>query len=111
MTSSEAATGRGTLIRLAAEAAVIVLSILLAFWIDAAWELRRERAVALEHLVAVHEELVSNVALLGESAAQCPNEASQAIRGLLTFMGPEPTLIPADSLIRLVARGVAVLAD
>jgi hypothetical protein len=92
-----------------AEPSVIVLSILLAFWIEASWDLRGERNVALEHLAAVRDEVIENVSVLGESTERCqdPAGAAQAIRHLLTLMGPEPTVIPGDSLIRLVARGVA----
>ena len=88
------------------EGVVIGLSILLAFWIDAAWELRRERAEALQHLEAVRDELVENLDVLEGSSRRCESKALPAIRHLLTLMGPSPSVIPVDSLTRLVARAL-----
>ncbi len=94
------------LLRLFTEGVVIVLSILLAFWIDASWELHRERDQALEHLQLVRDELVGNLDVLEEGAQQCEDGAAHVIRHLLTLMGPEPTMVPVDSLAHLVASSL-----
>ena len=53
------------------ESLVIVASILFAFWIDATWEVRSDRARTQGHLEAVRSELGENLVLLDSSAVNC----------------------------------------
>ena len=92
----------GRLARLLVEAAVIVASILLAFWIDAAWDLRQERNLAAEQLTAVLSELTENAAIVERYLERCPRSV-QTARILLSQMGDRPTLVPPDSLARQVS--------
>jgi len=52
--------------RFFAEAAAIVVSILVAFWIDAWWEERAQRAAELEYLVALREDVAATQEMIGE---------------------------------------------
>ena len=77
------------LARRAIEGLVIVLSILLAFWIDATWELSRDRAQG--------------------HVAGCEGGAYAAQRQLVSMTAPEPSLISEDSLTTLMSlslRGI-----
>jgi len=52
--------------RLGIEAAAIVASILLAFWIDAWWEDKQDRELESKHLSRLRVELVANMALIDD---------------------------------------------
>ena len=102
------AQGRQTSVgRLLLEGLTIVVSILLAFWIDAMWDLSRERAQGLEHLEAVRTELQDNRDLLARYAAGCEGDNLAANRQLLALMGPSPEPVPLDSVTRLLAATFA----
>ena len=101
--------GRQRLGRLALEGLVIVLSILLAFWIEAAWDLRRDRTQAQEYLEAVKNELVDNIEILDEHVLGCERGTLAAQRQFVALMGPTPPVISTDSVTFLAAwslRGV-----
>jgi len=68
--------------RLTAEAIAIVVSILLAFWIDAWWEQRLETKSAIEHLQAFEVELVDN----GERLDASIREVNSGLRNLIAAM-------------------------
>lgn len=87
--------------RILAEGLVVVLSILLAFGIDAWWDDRSAQQVTRESLAAVREELLGNLELLEEQTVYCAR-VQEATAGLLSLMGPSPELIPSDSLANLV---------
>lgn len=53
--------------RLLVEGSAVVLSILLAFAIDAAWEQRQEEKADLEQLTGLYQELQSHKILLAEA--------------------------------------------
>jgi hypothetical protein len=55
--------------RLGSEFVVIVIGVLVALAVDAAWEARQERAMELELVDAVSTELSSNIALLDQTLA------------------------------------------
>jgi hypothetical protein len=84
------------------EAAVIVVSILLAFWIDAAWDLRQDRNVAVEQLTAVHSELPEIAAIVERYLERCPRSV-QAARDLISQMGSQPISVAPDSLAMQVS--------
>ena len=49
----------------------MVVSILLAFWIDVTWEFSKERGQGREHMEAVRAELLENIDALEGHAATC----------------------------------------
>jgi hypothetical protein len=109
MTDSKLSGQKKRLKGLTTEGLVIVLSILLAFWIDAMWELSRDRAQALEFLAALRIELVANIEILRGHVEGCEQGAYAAQRQLVSLTGPEPFRISEDSLTTLMAtalRGV-----
>ena len=81
---------------------MIVASILLAFWIDAAWDLRQQRRLAIEQLSAVRSELTENAAILERYVEGCPQTVRVA-RALIAQMGESPAIVPPDSLARQVS--------
>jgi hypothetical protein len=92
----------GGLARRLVEAVVIVGSILLAFWIDAAWDLRQERSLAIEQLMAVHGELTENATIIERYVVRCPRSV-QGARALISQMGERPTVVAPDSLAAQVS--------
>ncbi len=52
--------------RIFPEAAAIIVSILVAFWIDAWWEERAQRTAELEYLVALREDVEATQEMIGE---------------------------------------------
>jgi hypothetical protein len=91
--------------RVLLEGVVIVVSILLAFGIDAWWDGRANRQQTWEHLEAVRYELQENRELLDEQAESCAGFRS-ATDGLLSLMGPRPTVVPADSIVWLLGQAM-----
>lgn len=71
-------TGQGKSIRLVTEGVLIVVSILLAFAIDAAWAARGERLEARQVLRALHEEAVANQALIEDVIQRTEADYAQA---------------------------------
>jgi hypothetical protein len=109
MTDPKPSNGKTRMARLALEGLVIVLSILLAFWIDAMWDLSRDRAQAREFLDAVQSELAANVGILRDHVQSCEGGAYAAQRQLVSMTGPVPPRISEDSLTTLMAlslRGI-----
>ena len=83
------------------DGAVIILSILAAFGLDAWWGTIQERRVeaTLKNELAVElfdakERIEQNIGYL--------ESAGGAIRGILDLQGPQPKLIPEDSLVSLL---------
>jgi len=85
---------------------VIVVSILLAFGIDAWWDRRAALGQTREHLQAVRFEVVENIGLLDEQAERC-EENRAATKGLLSLIGPDPEPVPPDSLVSLMAGALS----
>ena len=86
--------------RLAAEGGVVVVSILLAFWIDASWdgfvESRREQ----DQLAAMRAEFASSVIALDEiiAAVQMHADGIGELIALLKAAGTEPVRVPGELL-------------
>jgi hypothetical protein len=91
--------------RLGIEAAAIVASILLAFWIDAWWEDRQNRELESQHLSRLRVELVSNIALIDdfELVGDFPNAAYRIIESIEEAQrnGSEMTNVGAGDLFGL----------
>ena len=86
-------------LRITTEGAVIVVSILLAFAIDAWWEERIARSAEIEQLVRVSEELEAN----SERLQRKIDTISAAIDGageFISWMGPHPVDVSADVYFR-----------
>ena len=83
--------------RILAEGTAIVLSILLAFGIEAWWSGSRERGDEQELLTALYEELGVNEALLTENV-QILEDQSGLLRTLLAMSPAEVAAIPPDSV-------------
>lgn len=81
-------------VRLFFEALVIVVSILLAFWIDAAWAGRLERVEEREAIAALHDEAIANADRL--VATLRSNERTHA--ATLAFFEGDPEDLAAVSL-------------
>jgi hypothetical protein len=82
--------------RIAIEGAVIVVSILLAFAIDAWWEERGARAAELEQLVRVAQELEANSERLRRKL-EIIEYSIEGTEELISWMGPEPVDVPAQT--------------
>ena len=89
--------------RLFLESAVIVVSILIAFAIDVAWDRAQEREIKLQHVQAILTEMRGNLEVFDRHAETC-SEVLQATRTLLSAMGPAPVAVSTDSLTRLFAK-------
>lgn len=83
------------------EGLVIVLSIPLAFWIDAAWDVHSARARTHDHLSAVREELRENLRILEEAEANCTRVLGANLQ-LIRLIEPDLDPIPPDSLSRFI---------
>ncbi|MFT5140449.1 MAG: hypothetical protein ACI9H8_002140 [Lysobacterales bacterium] len=81
--------------RLAIEAAVIILSILLAFAIDAWWDQNQQQKLAAEQLVRVKAELESNAEII-EFKLKTLTTAVHATSKFQSWMGPEPENISLE---------------
>lgn len=83
--------------RLGAEGAVIVVSILLAFTVQALWERREERRLEVERLEALSVEVADVVARIPVAVQTI--QATIASHEALIRQFPGNSLAPADSLI------------
>jgi hypothetical protein len=81
--------------RVAVEATAIVVSILLAFAIDAWWDDRKEQSADREQLARVSLELRANAALIEQKLGTVAT-AIQATSMFLSWMGPEPEPVPPE---------------
>jgi hypothetical protein len=85
-----------------AEGVVIVVSILLAFGIDAWWQERQERQAERQQLSVLRAELAENRAEF-EYRLRYGNETLLAQNKLIELIGPDYRPIPSDSLAALLA--------
>jgi hypothetical protein len=85
--------------RIAVEGAVIVVSILLAFAIDAWWEDRGAHAAELEQLVRVSQELEVNSGRLRRKLVTI-EYSIEGTEELISWMGPEPVDVPPQTFHR-----------
>lgn len=86
--------------RLAAEGGVVVVSILLAFWIDASWEGFVESRREQDQLAAMRAEFASSVIALDEiiAAVQMHADGIGELIALLKAAGTEPVRVPGELL-------------
>lgn len=99
---SKAVGGRLPWARIVAEGCAIVVSILLAFGIDAWWESRQQRAAELDALRAIREEFQANEELLSH-VHEMHGAALKASDALLVLVQTTPDQLPAaDSLESLL---------
>lgn len=83
--------------RLSIEGLVIVVSILLAFAIDAWWDEQRETSDASDQVARVVAELRANVAIL-EVQDQLLDYATQAAKEFLSIMGPDAERVSTQEI-------------
>jgi len=83
--------------RVTVEGTVIVISILLAFAIDAWWEERNAREAEFEQLVRVAQELEANTKTL-QRKLDVIVTSIEGTEQLISWMGPEPINVPPDVL-------------
>jgi len=81
--------------RVTVEATAIVVSILLAFAIDAWWDDRKERNADNEQLARVSEELHANLVLV-DQMLNTVSDAIQSTSLFMSWMGPKPEPIPPE---------------
>ena len=81
--------------RIAVEATAIVVSILLAFAIDAWWDDRKERSADIEQLARVSAELRANAELV-QLKLSTVSIAIQATSEFISWMGPKPESVPPE---------------
>lgn len=93
--------GSSTLRRRVGEGLTILVSILLAFGIDAWWDTRQDGAILHDHLAAVLAEMAGNRQALLADAARISG-ARSAQRRILGLTGPATGSFPPDSLAALI---------
>ena len=81
--------------RITAEGAAIVASILLAFWIDAAWDNHQDRLEEREALVSIRAELESNLGLI-ERELKYRHAMIESIETLFAMVDGEVHLSPNE---------------
>jgi len=84
--------------RISVEAAAIVVSILLAFAIDAWWEDRQETESEIGNLVRVSAELEANSERI-QSKLQTIEDSIEATSTFISWMGPQPTILEKEILV------------
>jgi len=82
--------------RLAIEGFVIVVSILLAFAVDAWWDERQKRDSEIQQLNRVAAELEINAARI-RTKLETLSRARDATSELISWMGPKPTIVSPES--------------
>jgi hypothetical protein len=84
--------------RIAVEAAAIVVSILLAFAIDAWWDDRQSRRAESDQLLSIAAELETNAERIQEKLSILA-VADDAARKFISWMGPDPRPIEQSELV------------
>lgn len=91
--------------RFLVEGAVIVVSILFAFGIDAWWAERQERRVLLEVEERLRAQMSENRAFLITENRRA-SEAVARLDAVSEAISPQPELMPSDSLVRFLTPGL-----
>lgn len=94
-------------LRVLAEGAVIVVSILLALAGDAWWDTRQQTARHAENMIALQAELTEAVGLL-QTSREALSLSRQRSADLLQLTGPEPPIVSPDSLIGLLGPAMGL---
>ncbi len=95
--------------RIIAEGAAIVLSILLAFWIDAWWEERVETNQLVEYLVAIEAELATSEQYIDNRLATTLEQIAAA-RRLLEMLAGDAANIDSDAFHRYLGSALVFSA-
>ena len=82
-------------VRLLAEGAVIIVSILLAFWIDAAWAGRMAAREEQDALAALHDEAIANRAILADVIGRVERDYASA-RAFFEMAVDESSAAPVE---------------
>ncbi|MDE3004115.1 MAG: hypothetical protein OXU33_14550 [Gemmatimonadota bacterium] len=83
------------------DGAMIVASILVAFGLEASWGVLQERQVERTLRAELAAEFVDARERI-EGNAEFLKRAGEAIQDILVLMGPDPELVPADSVVFLL---------
>jgi hypothetical protein len=84
--------------RITVEATAIVVSILLAFAIDAFWDDRQDRKTEIDLIARVAKELNANAEII-ERKLETLSVAVESTSEFLSWMGPEPKKVPRADLL------------
>ena len=103
MADSDVVQRRRLILRLAMEGMTIIMSILIAFLIDAWWDRQIQVARISEHYAQVSVQLSENGAQLAEAQAQALG-AREAALAVVRAIAPEPVRLSRDSLTYLLDR-------
>jgi hypothetical protein len=91
--------------RFLVEGAVIVVSILFAFGIDAWWEERQERRVLIEFEERLRAQMAENRTFLDAENRRAA-EAVTRLDAVAEAISPQPELMPSDSLVSFLTPGL-----
>jgi len=80
--------------RIAAEGAAVVVSILLAFWIDAWWQERGERIALIEYLVHLESEVIANDELIDQHLSGIARDLVALHRVFLAISDSDQQALP-----------------
>ena len=80
--------------RLAAESAAVVVSILIAFWIDAWWQERSERIALIDYLVHFEREVIANDELIDAHLSEIAGDLVALHRVFLAISDPDQQALP-----------------
>ena len=80
--------------RITAEAAAVVVSILIAFWIDAWWQERSERIRLVEYLVHFENEVIANDKLIDTHLDELSRDLVALHKVLLALSDPDRQTLP-----------------
>ena len=93
--------------RMAVEGIVIVVSILLAFAIDAWWDEQQERNAEIQHLARVSSEIEANIDRIRDKNESL-QRAMSATSDMMSWMGPNPTPVSDEIFNRAFDRLVRI---
>jgi hypothetical protein len=80
--------------RIAAEGAAVVVSILIAFWIDAWWQERSERVALVEYLVQFENEVIANDELIDAHLSEISGDLVALHRVFLVLSNSDQQALP-----------------
>ena len=87
--------------RIAAEGAAIIVSILIAFWIDAWWQERSERIALIEYLVHFENEVIANDELIDAHLAEIAGDLVALHRVFLVISDSDQQALPESFKVDL----------
>jgi len=87
--------------RIAAEGVAVVVSILIAFWIDAWWQERSERMALIEYLVHFENEVIANDELIDAHLAEIAGDLVALHRVFLVISDSDQQALPESFKVDL----------